>query len=291
MDLFDALARWQRTLEVSGRCNANTRRQYRNVVFAWCATITTDVDWKGVRDPLLASEDDVVLYVKDVNPKGGYRNMVLRGLGSFYGWCADREILLPNPCRHLRPKDRKYGPAPSLTKAETRRVLAAAEHVDPRARWAIQLQYATGCRVGSLIAVEPRDLEWSPPFVHFRVVKNDDPYGSPLNEDGVQAALKLLGLIDYTPPTVATRLPTLLGVKYGAYRRWLLDAGERANVDVWTHLIRHTTITRMCEDPTVDFRTVMVQANWHDPTLVDRYAQASNERRRAAVESPTLSIG
>lgn len=288
--VFGALARWEQFLVVSGRANEETRRQYRNVVFGYMAKIISDPDWPGSRDPLKANEDDVVSYLAQVSPRGGYRNQTMKGLVSFYRWAYQRRLIAENPCAALHPRDRRYGEAESLGQPEMKRLLAAAEEVDPRARWAIQLQYATACRAGSLVAVMPEDLSWTPPYVRFREAKNDDPYGVQLNTAGTSAARNLIDLLDYTPPKVGTRLPTLLGVRYAGYRRWLKTAAEEAGVPAWTHLIRHTAITRLAEDPTVDVRTIMGIANWKDPRLLDRYAKKSEGRQRHAIAALDRSL-
>jgi len=284
-ELFTILARWQRSLEVSGRANANTMRQYRNALFAWCAHVAMSPAWTGPRDPLAVTEDDVVAYLADITPKGGYRSQVMKALVSFYRWASTRGVMAHNPCAMLHPHGERQVDAPALEAGELRRLLVSAEQVDPRARWAIQLQYATACRAGSLVAVMPQDVGWSPPYITFRTAKNDDPYGVQLNEAGETAARKLYELLDYTPTKVATRLPTLVGVGYAGYRRWVKAAALAAGVEAWTHLIRHTTITRLAEDPTVDVRTIMGIANWKDPRLLERYAKKSEARQHHAVAS------
>lgn len=281
--LFAALLRWQRFLEVSGRCNPNTRRQYRRLLLSFVADVTCDPDWPGGRDPMHLTEDDVVAYISERTPaRGETRNMTLKALRSFYGFAADRELVGRDPCRNLKPGRAKLVPAPSLGKDDLAALFTAAEGVDPRARWAIQLQYATGCRAGSLVALEPGDYRDG--VLSFREAKGDLPYSLTLGGKGDEAVTRLLELRDYHPPK-ARRRPTLLGVGYSRYQQWVQEAGKRAGVDVWTHLIRHTTITRMAENPDVDVRTIMEVANWQDPRLLRRYAAASATRVRAAQDA------
>jgi integrase len=288
-DVFETVLRWQRTLDVSGRCNANTRRQYRRTLIAFLADVLSDPGWTGCRDPFALTEDDMVAYLEGIDPKGGARAMKIRTLRSYYGWLAEREdaagapLIHRNPMRHIHPKDRKYGAAPALTPEELDHVLSCAERVDPRARWAIQLQYATVCRAGSLVAAEPRDIERTPagPILHFREAKNDDPYTVPLGPTAQQAVEQLLALMEYTPKR-ATRRPTLIGVGYSAYESWVKRTEDLAGVRLYSHLLRHTAITRLSEDPTIDVRTIMAMANWKDPRLLDRYAAKSDRRMRRA---------
>lgn len=279
---FRAVAAWQRYLAVSGHANANTARQYRrSLLNCWADLMSAE----HPIEPMAITQDDVVDYLASIPAKGGARGQTLKALRSFYGWAFDRELIERSPVAKLYPRKAKYGPAPSLDPPDLDAVIAAAEQVDPRAPWAIQLQYATACRAGSLVEVLPSDIHWSGPSITFRVAKGDKPYEVPLGPKGLEAVQKLLALGDYTPVTVATRLPTLLGVRYGAYRNWVRRTSERAGIDVNSHLFRHTAITRLAEDPTIDVRTIMEIANWESPDLLRRYAAASQPRIRRAMDT------
>lgn len=165
-------------------------------------------------------------------------------------------------------------------------MLTCAEQVDPRARWALQLQYATCCRAGSLVAVHPADVEQTPngPKLHFREAKNDDPYTVVLGSTAIEAVEELLGLLDYTPKRVKERRPTLVGIGYSQYEAWVKRVELLSGVELRSHLLRHTAITRLAEDPDVDVRTIMEFANWKDPTPFRRYAKARDPRLRKAAE-------
>lgn len=281
LSVFDAVARWQSWLTVSGTANADTARQYRHsLVNVWADLIA-----QGSLDPMGITEDDVVEYLAAMASKGPARSMTLRALRSFYGWALERGVVTYSPVAHLKARRAKYGPAPSLDPPDLDRVIAAAATVDPRAPWAIQLQYATACRAGSLVALEPGDIHWDGPSVVFREAKGDKPYEIPLGPRGQEAAGRLLEMIDYTPPKVATRLPTLLGVRYSSYARWVTRTSSELGLPLNTHLLRHTAITRLAEDATVDVRTIMEIANWSDPSLLRRYAAASKPNLRRAVDS------
>jgi len=285
--LFVLLGRWQRYLMVSGRCNANTRRQYRRAVFAFLADLFSSEDWDRPCSLSTITEDDVVAYLADIDPHSGMRELTLRGLRSLYGWASFRDEALSNPVRRLPPRKPKMRPKPSLSPEQTAAVLkAAAELRDPRARWAIQLQLATGCRVGSLLAVTPEDIREGPggPSVYFVEAKGDKPYEVPLGPRGREAVARLLDLIEYRPPRVTRRRPTLVGVGYQAYRQWVAKVARDSGVNLNTHLFRHTAITRWAEDPEIDPRTIMEQANWEDLSQLRTYAQASDPNMRRLAE-------
>jgi integrase len=269
---FALVRRWQVYLEVSETACANTRRQYRRYLIAFLAD--TLLELTGL------TEDDVVEWLKEQPAQGNTRGMTLRALRSFYRWAEDHDVCR-SPVRRLRPKRPKYGPAPSLSRDQLEGVLAAAEGVDPRARWALQLAYATACRVGSLCALEAGDVDLETDWITFRVAKGDKPYGIALGPRGHEAVVELLALADYAPKR-GRRRATLVGVGTGTVWKWAREAGELAGVKTWPHLLRHTTITRLAEE-NVDVRTVMEIANWDDPRLIRRYAAKSDPNLRRAV--------
>ena len=282
-DVFDLIGRWQRYLEISGRCNEKVRRQYRRVLLAFYTDLWTS-EWSRGHMPFDVTEEDIVDYLATLSAHGSARGTLLRALRSFHGWAADRDVG-PNPVAHLTPRRQKYGPAPSISEASLDRVLQAAEDVDPRARWAIQLQYATCTRVGSLLGVMPDDIRSGDKgtSIRFRVAKGDKPYDVPLGPKGLEAAEKLIELIDYMPPKVVRRRPTLVGVGYNQYENWIVKIARATELDLNSHLLRHTPITVLAER-NVDVRTIMELANWEDASLFRRYAAASDPNMRAAVD-------
>ena len=280
-EIFEAIARWQRYLDVSGRAGVNTRRQYRRSLVAFFADVLADPD-SGLRSPWDITEDDVVSHLAAMRGQGDGRNARLRALRSFYGWASGRYDIT-NPLGRIVPRKPKYGPAPSLSHSELLRLLDGASGVDPRARWAIQLQYATACRVGSLVAVKPRDIRTGGAgrSILFSVAKGDKPYELPLEGKAEEAVDRLLDLIDYVPKR-GKRRPTLVGVGYESYRLWIKKAGELSGIEVNTHLMRHTRATRLAE-ANVDIRTITEVMNWADGSLLRRYAAASDTNTREAM--------
>lgn len=75
---------------------------------------------------------------------------------------------------------------------------------DLRSGWAIQLQYATITRAGSLLGVMPDDIRRSDQgtSIRFRVAKGDKPYDVLLGPKGLEAVDELLALLDYTPTRI-----------------------------------------------------------------------------------------
>lgn len=275
MGAFGNLRRWQEFLEVSGRCNENTRRQYRRYLVGFLADVCLELED--------ITEDDVVAHLAGQDPHGQMRGMTLRSLKSFFSWAADRGVVPTDPCRKLTVARPKYGEAPSLEPDELERVLQAASKLDPRARPTLELAYATGARLGSLCAVTAADVNLQAGWISFRTAKGDAPYGVPLGERGKRAVEQLLALADYMPPKVSHRRPTLVGVGPGSVSAWARKAGEAAGVRAYTHLLRHTFATRIASDPNVDIRTFIELMNHADGSMLRRYAKRSDANLRRAV--------
>ncbi len=288
LGFFELFRRWQLYLDVSGRCNGNTARQYRRYVLAFFADVIADPErFPEVRQPADVTEDDVVEYVKNLDPKGGMRAQVLKALHSFYGW-AERRCELPhNPVRAIPIPRRKYGRAPTLAREERLRLFAAAELVDPRARPTFELMYNTGARIGSIVEVLPADVYWVTEggrrrrWLDFRRAKGDRPYRVPLNAEASAAVDRLLELADYVPKR-GKRRPTLVGVGEQRIRDWIDEAEARSGVRAWPHLLRHAFATDLRD---VDDRTWASLMNHRDASLRSRYVPPPEDRMGAGVDA------
>ena len=270
---FELIAEWQAFLDASGAVKAETRRNYRRTITNFLADIL-----KPLTD---VTEADVVGYIAHMASKGPMRGLTLRAFHSFYKWAEERDIC-PSPVKHLKiPRD-KYGPAAYLSDADLARLLTAADEVDPRARWAFQLMYATGARLASLCAVTPEDIQDG--LIYFRETKHDKPYTVPLGSKGQEAVEHLIGLLDYKPRQVGSRQRTLVGVGPGAVWEWTNLAAKAIGVRVYPHLLRHTFATKLARNPAVSQVEWVELMNHRDGSQLRRYASASAEGLRSAVE-------
>lgn len=273
--LFSVVAAWDRYLEVSSTANPRTRQAYkRAVVNAAADTCSDPREW---------DEDDVVAYLATYPAKGQMRGQVLRALKSFYSYHAAHGGT--DPTERLKVRRPRAGPAPSLSADELDAILRALEKVDPRARPTIELMYATGARIGSLVAVKPTDVHWDPPHIVFVVAKGDKPYTVPLGPRGQKAAAQLMALSDYSPKMAGGhRRDTLVGVGPQTIRNWLSRAQDATDVHLHPHLLRHVFATRLAEQG-VDVRTWMQLMNHADPSQFRRYTATSDTNMIAAVSA------
>lgn len=277
------------------------RRSIFELVNEWCewlevrgtSTRTVDQYWRYLlaagkvarKDPRDFDERDVVRVMLAYPRKGGGQGYVLKAMRSFFEWAEDAELLV-NPARRIRPPRTKLGPAPRLSPEELSRMWDAAEDLDPRARSTLVLLYFTAARIGSLVAVTPDDLRTDRDgrlSIYFRVAKGGYPYELPLEApEAIAAVERLLELRDWKPAKAVARRPTLVGVGEGVVWRWVSEAGRRAGVHAWPHLIRHTTLSDLAADPEVDLRTWVEAANHRNGSQLRRYAAASERGLRRA---------
>lgn len=264
-----ALRDWSLHLSVMGLAET-TIRTYRRTVVNFLADTLLDL--------FTVTEDDVVSYVAALPRNGAMRGQTLRALRSFYSWAEDHERGI-NPVKKLKPRERKYGPAPDLEDDELVRLLVACAWREPRRAWVLMLMYATGARIGSLCAVEPEDVKGD--RIHFRVAKGERPYAVPLGRAGREAAAELMA---WVPPSRRHRSKgTLVGVSEERVRQWFQQAQTDAGVRVWPHLLRHAFATRIAA--ATDPGTWAALLNHQDLSQYRRYVATKDERLRAAVEA------
>jgi integrase len=262
---FALIRRWQAYLEASSRVSASTRQQYRRALIVLVADLCIDVT--------LITEDDVVGWITSHDARGGAVALTLKACHSFYGWAFAREVIVPNPVRALVVPRRKYGRPPALTDHDLVTVLGAARlYRDPRLAPTLELMYATGARIGSIVALTASDVDFERAWVEFRVAKNDDPYGVPMNERAKVALRELLSLSEYRPRHSCTpRRPTLIGVGRSRVMQWIQDIEDVTGIEVHSHLFRHTLLTELAHDPTVPIAVTARLANHKDPRTTMRY--------------------
>lgn len=275
---FTLIREWQVWLEVSSRAkaNANTRRQYRRYLIAWMSDTLVD--------PLEVTEADLMLWARDVDRHGEMYGMTVRALKSFYRFAKHQGLVKKNPAKHLEIPNRDRLPPPMTSDEDLERFFTAAEPLDPRARPTLELIFATGARLGSIAGVLREDVDLDRAVIRFRVAKNDDPYTLPLGKRGRRAAEQLLDLIDYMPPKVAQRRPTLIGVGPSRIWQWVHEASADSGVPVWTHRLRHEFAHRVANDPRLPHLVASKLMNHKDPRQLEVYALPFEKLEREGVE-------
>jgi site-specific recombinase XerD len=273
---FAIIRDWQAWLEVSGRANAETRRQYKRYLLGFLADVTID--------PLDVTKRDIWAWAQQASRQGATYGQTVRALKSFYRFAKREHLVKKNPAKAVEIPRSECLPPPMTSDEDLERFFAAAERVDPRARPTLELMFATGARIGSVAAAESKDVDLVRNVIHWRVAKNDDPYKSYLGKRGRRAAARLLELGDYMPPKVARRRATLVGVGAGRLWQWVDEASRSSGVDVWPHRLRHEFCHRVANDPAIPDFVASSLMNHKDPRQLKVYALPFEELGRQGVE-------
>jgi integrase len=273
-DIFEIVGRWEDWLEVRGRA-PETIREYRAYLLNAGALLRKDPRW--------FSPDDVVSVLKSYADRGPAKTNMITALKSFFRFAETRE-LCGNPMADIAVRPEPEKDAASLDPEQLRALLRAAFRRDPRRGWTLTLLYATGARIGSLVAVTAEDV--TPASITFRTMKGHrGAHEVPLNRLGRISALQLLAL------NPGPR-PTLIGVGKGAIWQWVHQAALDGNVRVdgrlaWPHLLRHSAGTAAYE-ATKDQLGVAEFLGHKDLRQIRRYVGRTDERKRRVAQAVGL---
>src|SRR5512145_1886761 len=91
-DWLTSMRQWDEFLQVKG-FSERTRDSYRYSLVKFLADV--------LLPPEQVNEDHVVAYLATVGGNGSHRNVMLRGLKSYFGWAAGRGHLNADPTMNL----------------------------------------------------------------------------------------------------------------------------------------------------------------------------------------------
>ncbi len=274
VEFAPTLRRFDAYMQVAGRSDTTRHAYRRELVNLW-------IDYLLARELELdtVSEDDLVDYVASLPKNGSKRGDVLRALRAFFTWGQGR-IREDNPAVSMKVPTKGRGMAPNLGDEQLRLLLRTLFRRESRRGWAAMLCFATGARVGSLVALTASDIDLDAGLIHFRVVKNDRPYSKPMNRMAYVSAWQLLHEVHHAPR------PTLIGVGQERFRQWLHMAEQEAHLPrVYPHLLRHSYSNRAARGDPEAWRRGM---NHADLSQWARYHGLDDDRLRAGEEQVRL---
>lgn len=264
MEFAPLLRRFDAYMQVAGRSDS-TRHAYRRELVNFWIDFLID---RGLELDTV-TEDDIVEYLRDLPKNGTKRGDSLRALRALYSW-GDGRMRPDNPTKAMKVPRPGRQPAPNLGDEQLRLLLRTLFRREPRRGWAAMLCFATGARVGSLVALRTEDVDLDRGLIHFRVVKNDRPYSKPLTRMSYVAARQL----SLTAAREDREL--LIGVGQERFRQWLHQAEAEAGLPrIWPHLLRHSYSNRAAKNDPEAWRRGM---NHADLSQWARYHGADDER-------------
>jgi len=249
-----------------------TIRQYRY----WLIRFAADT----LVDPWEASEDDLVGYMGSMPKTGSSRHSFLQATKSYWKWAAPKTGRDPTARLHIRREPESK--APHIPPEILRDILREAFRKHQRRGWTILLMFATGARIGSLVAIRPEDVNLGDALLWIRESKGGRTYEIPLEKLSLAAASWLV------EDARANDRELLVGVGAEQVRNWLRQARLAAGVPdrIWPHLLRHSFATELAR--VTDPETWRLAMGHADLSNYARYVHTDAERVRDAVSRVKL---
>lgn len=214
-------------------------------------------------------------FIAGIAAKGSNRAAYISAFRAFFPFVLREGLRADNPAAELRTKPPKYPDPDYFEPEEARAIVEQAALRDARRGHAIMLLFETAARIGSLAAVEPRDIRGG--RISLRVAKGDRPYSVPLSPAARDAAAALASMME-------PGQTTLIGVKRERLGQWFHAAAMAAGFPpgrVHAHLARHTAATLFYRR-THDQLATQKFLNHADASQVNRYVRVAED----ALEEP-----
>lgn len=245
--------------------------------------------WDRVVDPLTATTDSVLEYIRSKGPKGRANGTAKRALRHFFGFLHGAGHRPDNPAA-LLPREKTTHRVPDFFDEEaasevTQIIYAAAAYDDSRGRepeWALSILFlfATGARVGEACALRLSDVDIFGRRVTFRVTKTRRERIVHLGPAGMFAAAALMDI------AIAEKRPNLLGIRPPAMRGRLKVLARLTGLDpvrMHPHALRHSCGTLLSERGATETE-VMEHLGQTDPRMAQLYQHVSSKRAKRVAD-------
>ena len=270
MNIQDARARFLRQMEADGR-SPHTLKQHNRHVGAF-------VDWLGSDGDVNAIGHEQVagfLIAQMAGRKPSTANAIRSSIRCFFQYLHDADVITRNPAALVR-RARCGAPRPrGLSGAEVAKLESILATRAPRERLLLNLMLLMGLRVGSVVGLDVKDLDFVNQEIHLRHAKGERDEVLPMPR----------ALLDELEPWIGDQtegpLFPRVGVRH-AQRLFQEIAKEAGLPHLTCHSLRHTFATNLYRQ-TGNIRLVQ-RALCHrsiQSTLV--YAHADINQLRAAM--------
>jgi integrase/recombinase XerD len=278
------------------RMAEQTVRGYRFHVVAFLDWLTArGVEIAEVKPAdMTAHQNALVAARHDGKPYSiGYQQNRVSALKSFFGFLTRRGYLLQDPARVLdMPRPESRLPRTILTRDEAKKIIEAARGKSPcerRDRALLETLYATGIRVGELIALTPYDVDTEEKTLHVVLGKGRKGRMVPLTTAAARAIDAYL--VRGRAELAGTRRARFLFLSNWGFR--LYDSGanqivrryaEKAGVKkrVTCHTFRHSVATHLLKGR-ADIRQIQVLLGHRSLQTTERYTRVEIQDLREVV--------
>lgn len=169
------------------------------------------------------------------------RRTRLAGVRGFLNWAVERQLITDNPARRVRSPRVRRRPPPRAQRDDLARVLALA---NPRDRVILVLALQTAIRRGELAGLQVQDWDPAGQRLYIAAAKGlEERWVSVPAEARRELAIYLAHLGTTAGPMWPSSHRPGHGLARGTFNRIVTDAGRRAGVKLWPHLLRHTALT------------------------------------------------
>ena len=202
-------------------------------------------------------------------------------LSKIFSMAFKKRLIDDNPCRRIEalPKSGKRNRV--LSPDEEKRLYAALDGQE----WVqniITMALHTGMRQGEIFNLRWFDVDFPRGSIYVRNTKNSEDRTVPMNDVIREMLGRLRRSSEYVFPSPKT------GKRIVDIKSTFDKARKAAKlVDFRFHDLRHTAATRMADNPSTTAFTLASIFGWLDIKMALRYAHATDQAKRNAVENLT----
>jgi integrase len=226
----------------------------------------------------------VVSKTKEKRRSIGSVNRELRLLSRIFKLAVDSSEVAENPCKKVSILRGETGRTRYLLPAEEERLMAVLDRQRSPLKDMVVLVINTGLRVGEVFNLKPEHVDFHRDVIHIKGTKTDEDREVPLNDVSRELLAKLFskareqgGEYLLTNPQTKTKYTTVKTA-------WLYACQTAQIGDLRFHDLRHTFGTRAA-DAGVPLNAIRDVMGHKTTTMTERYAHATDEGKRRAVEA------
>lgn len=213
-----------------------------DTINSYTSYLTSLSRWVGDDLPLAElTPTHIETWLASLNVQASTRRTRLAGVRGFLNWAVDHQLITDNPARRVRSPRVRRRPPPRAQRDDLARALALA---NPRDRVILVLALQTAVRRGELAGLQVEDFDPAGRRLYIAAAKG-------LTERWVtvpdEAHRELSNYLAHLGATTGPMWPSShrpgQGLARGTFNRIVTDAGRRAGVKLWPHLLRHQALS------------------------------------------------